>query len=126
LITVASNGIPFVKSLEVADVIIDYRSGEVPAKTKEALNGQKLYHAFDVISGSTSFKDILGVIEHDPVKSHLNMLDRPHGVSPWPPKEMAVVNYTYTFAASAYGDPYSSRSVEEAQWDREFSYVFYR
>jgi hypothetical protein len=110
--------------LKVADAIIDYRAGDVPAKIKKALNGQKLYHAFDAISGSSSFKDILSVIEHDHIKSHLNMLDRPHGVSPWLPKGMAAVNYTHTFAASAYGDPYSSRSVEEARWDRDFSYVF--
>ena len=126
LITVAGNGIPFVESLGAADTIIDYRSGDVPAKIKAALKDYKLYHAFDAISGHSSYQNILAVLQHGPEKPNLNMLDRPHGVSPWPPKEFAAVNYTHTFAASAYGDAYSARSVEEAGWDRDFSYVIYR
>ena len=125
IITVAGNGIPFVESLKIADTIIDYRSGGVTAKIKEALKGKKLYYAFDAVSGPTSFKDILDVIEHDG-ESHLNMVDRPSGVSPWPPVEMEGVIYSHTFASSAYGAPYSSRPLNEAMWDADFAYVMYR
>lgn len=54
IIAVAGSGIPYVKSLG-PDKIVDYREGNVAAALREALGGEKCYHAIDAISETESY-----------------------------------------------------------------------
>ncbi|KAK0118704.1 hypothetical protein ONS96_011792 [Cadophora gregata f. sp. sojae] len=127
IITVAGNGIPFVESLNAADVIIDYRdpSVDVAAEITKALKGKEVLHAFDAICAHDSWKHILGVLPHDG-RATIAMVDPPKGVSPWPSVEMHGVKYMRTYVSSAYGKAYKERSEEEAGWDEDFAFVMYR
>lgn len=64
IITVAGSGVDYVKSLGIADHIIDYRKGKVAADIKAALNGEKVYHVFDSVSSKGSYANILPVLEN--------------------------------------------------------------
>jgi NADPH:quinone reductase-like Zn-dependent oxidoreductase len=123
IITVAGKGIPFVKSLDTAHTIVDYRPGNVAADIKDALKGQEVLHALDATCAHDSWKHILDVLPANG-RAHLNIVDPPAGVTPWPPKK--AVKFSRTFVASAYGRPYPGRSQEEALRDRDFAYVMYR
>ena len=125
IITIAGKGTQFVESLNAADIIVDYRSGNVAEKVKAALQGQELLHAFDAICAHDSWKHILEVVPHHG-RAKLTMVDPPHGQSTWPPKEMEGVQYSRTFVSSAYGRPYAERSAEDALLDGDFAFIFYR
>lgn len=71
IITVAGSGIDYVKSLGIADHIIDYRKGNVAADIKAALNGEKVYHAFDPVSENGSYASIVQVLENPGSKINL-------------------------------------------------------
>lgn len=64
IITVAGSGVDYVKSLGIADHIIDYRKGNVVADIKAALNGEKVYLAFDSVSEDGSYANIVQVLEN--------------------------------------------------------------
>ncbi|KAF2151827.1 GroES-like protein [Myriangium duriaei CBS 260.36] len=70
IITVAGRGKDFVEKLidrSKGDTIVDYRSGDeaVVKGLKEALKGEKLYHAFDAVSEKGSYVNISKVLESD-------------------------------------------------------------
>jgi NADPH2:quinone reductase len=60
IITVAGNGIDFVRSLG-PDKVVDYRSGDVAEKLKEALGGHKCHMALDAVSANGTY-DIIGKV----------------------------------------------------------------
>jgi NADPH:quinone reductase len=122
IITVAGNGQDFVRSLNVADHIIDYRHEDVPARIKETLQGKPLRHAFDAISHHGTWEHILKAMDPDPTGCHLNMVDPPNPLPKWP----AGLTFTRTYVASAYGEPHKFRSSDEAKQDRDFAYLFFR
>ncbi|TVY40124.1 Trans-enoyl reductase [Lachnellula occidentalis] len=129
IITVAGEGIPFVRSLNAADIIVDYRCGGVVAEIKNALKGQEVLHVFDPISNKDSWEHILAVIPLDGHRAHINSINPPKGVSPWPPVEMKEVKCSQTFISTAYGrlSPWGTdRTLDEVAYDREFAYVMYR
>ncbi|TVY45897.1 Trans-enoyl reductase [Lachnellula subtilissima] len=129
IITVAGEGIPFVKSLNAADIVVDYRCGNVVGEIKDALKGQEVLHVFDPISNKDSWEHILAVVPLDGHRAHINSINPPRGVSPWPPVEMKEVKCSQTFVSTAYGrlSPWGSdRTLEEVGHDGEFAYVMYR
>ncbi|TVY12627.1 Trans-enoyl reductase fsr4 [Lachnellula arida] len=92
IINIAGDGIPFVESLNVADIIVDYRCGSVVGQIKAALKGQVL-HVFDPISNKDSWEHILAVVPLDGHRAHINSINAPRGVSLWPPEELREVRY---------------------------------
>ncbi|PVH81237.1 GroES-like protein [Cadophora sp. DSE1049] len=127
IITIAGNGIPFVDSLNAADVIIDYRIPgiDITGEIRKALKGKEVLHAFDAVCANGSWKHILDVLPKDG-RASISMVDPPKGVSPWPPVEMRGVRYVRTFVSSAYGRAYKERSEGEAGWDADFAFVMFR
>lgn len=111
IITVAGRGTSFVEGLidrSKGDTIIDYRSGDeaVVQGIKDALKGEKLYHAFDAVSEKGSYTNIAKVIEPEgrmtnvlpltddiPKSIHqsLTMVGDTHG----PLKDLALVHSRY-------------------------------
>jgi NADPH:quinone reductase-like Zn-dependent oxidoreductase len=68
IIAVAGRGIPYVETLidrSKGDTIVDYREGDeaVVKGMKEALNGEKLWYAFDATSEKGSYTNIAQVLE---------------------------------------------------------------
>jgi len=127
VITVAGSGVEFVKSLHAADYVVDYREGQVPATIKEILDGKqlKLMHAFDAICEHDSWKHILDVLaKTEPAVAKFNMVDPPEPMPEWP----AGVEFSRTFVATAHGvaHSYAQRTPEEAAYDCDFAYIFYR
>lgn len=125
IITVAGSGIEFVKSLRAADYIVDYRGRNVPESIKKILDarGLKLRHGFDAICEHDSWNHIIGVLNTaDPVAAKLNMVDPPEPIPQWP----AGIEFSRTFVSAAYGTGYAQRTPEEAAYDRDFAYIFYR
>jgi NADPH2:quinone reductase len=62
IITVAGNGIDYVRSLG-PDKVVDYRSGDVAEKLKEALGEHKCYMALDAVSANGTYEIIGKVLE---------------------------------------------------------------
>ncbi|KAK4167539.1 GroES-like protein [Cladorrhinum sp. PSN259] len=122
LITVAGSGIDFVKSLDAADHIIDYRQGNVAQKIIAALGGKKLHHALDAVCSKRSHEPIAEVLVASG-GGEINMLDPPEEKDwEWPEG----VKFTRTFVASAYAQKHAHISQEQADADGEFAYFFYR
>lgn len=121
IITVAGSGIDFVKSLNAADHIIDYRHGNVAQAIIDALGGKKLRHALDAVSSRGSHKPITEVLVASG-GGEINMLDPPDSDWKWPEG----VKFTRTFVASAYGQKHAHITQEQADSDGEFGYLFYR
>jgi NADPH:quinone reductase-like Zn-dependent oxidoreductase len=125
IITVAGSGIDFVKSLDAATHIIDYRKGAVPEQIAEALesSGQKLSIAFDAISGGDSYRNISAALVASSGGGLINMLDPVEDKS-W--KFPDSVKMSLTFCASAYGVAHSYINEAQAAADAEFSFMLYR
>ncbi|KAE9379911.1 putative zinc binding dehydrogenase [Stipitochalara longipes BDJ] len=132
IVAVAGNGIEFVKSLNAATHIIDYRRGKVVEDIQAALNGTTLNCAFDAISYNKSYETIaqtLGVTSGG-VEAYVDVVDVPADdrANPdaanwkWP----AGITVTCTLVSSAYGAPHGHRTEEQAKTDRDFAYAFYR
>ncbi|KIW14450.1 hypothetical protein PV08_07234 [Exophiala spinifera] len=129
IITVAGSGIDFVRSLDCADYIVDYRRGNVAGEIRKILDDAaeggplKLRHAFDAICEHGSWDHICEVLDKDgPSPGQLNMVDPPTPVPQWPQG----IEMKRTFVSTAYGVKHSLCSDEEAARDRDFAYVFYR
>jgi NADPH:quinone reductase len=122
IVTVAGNGIDFVRSLNAADVIIDYREGNVAENVKKALKGEKLRHVFDAISSGDTWKTARDILGADFTDTYLSMVDPPHPVPHWPEG----LNFSRTYVSSAYGEKHSYRTQEGANGDADFAYMFYR
>ncbi|EAW14869.1 zinc-binding alcohol dehydrogenase family protein [Aspergillus clavatus NRRL 1] len=129
IITVAGNGIDYVKSLHAADHIIDYRRGKVVEEIQDALQGRKLHHAFDAVSHNRSYEDIVAVLRAlgggstDMVDPPADDAANPDRASwQWPEG----ITFTRTFVASAYGAPHKYRGAVQAAQDEQFAYAFYR
>ncbi|KAK4221435.1 GroES-like protein [Podospora fimiseda] len=120
-ITVAGSGIDFVKSLNAADHIIDYRKGNVAQNIITALGDKKLHHALDAVSGKKSHEPIVEALLNSG-GGEINMLDPPEEDYKWPNG----VKFTRTFVASAYAQKHAHISQEQADADGEFAYFFYR
>ncbi|KAK1749356.1 GroES-like protein [Echria macrotheca] len=122
VITVAGAGIDFVKSLDAADHIIDYRKGDVAKNILSALGGTPLHHALDTISGKGSYEIISDVLTASG-GGEINMLDPPEDESwKWPEG----VKFTRTFVSSAYHRKHNYISQERANADGDFAFFFYR
>lgn len=84
IIAIAGAGIDYVKSLGIADHIVDYRKNNVAADIKAALNGEKVYLAFDAVTEQGAYASILEVIENPGGKiNHLlpvEAADIPEGI----------------------------------------------
>ncbi|KAH8880616.1 GroES-like protein [Thozetella sp. PMI_491] len=122
IITVAGSGIDFVKSLDSATHIIDYRKGNVEADILAALGGKKLAYAFDTVGGDV-WETLANVMVATNGGGHIDFLDPPQGITE---KLPAGVRMTRTFVASAYGAKHQYISEEQAALDGEFAYIFYR
>ena len=125
IITVAGSGADFVKSLGAADHIVDYRKGNVVEDIKKILADKdlKLHHAFDAICEHQSWVHITDVLDKEGFQpSKINMVDPPEPIFQWP----LGIEFSRTFASSAYGVGHNFRSEEELAQDRDFAYVFYR
>ncbi|EED23788.1 zinc binding dehydrogenase, putative [Talaromyces stipitatus ATCC 10500] len=129
IITVAGNGIDFVKSLNAADHIIDYRNGNVVEAIQAALEGRKLHHAFDAVSYNRSYENIVAVLQASR-GGQIDMVDPPSDDSAIPNRDSwnwpEGIKFTRTFVSSAYGTPHKYRDETQAAEDHEFAYVFYR
>lgn len=82
IITVAGSGVDYVKSLGIADHVIDYRKGNVLEEIKAALNGEKVYHALDAVSENGTYDTISKVLENPGGKLHvvLSNFEVPEGI----------------------------------------------
>lgn len=134
IITVAGSGIEFVKSLNAATTIIDYRAGDaayILSEITRALNGKKLLRAFDTVGQNGTWDIAARALSPG---GQLDMLDwgnvldwqGPAGKGPkaWSPPEG--INLTFTLVASAYGDEHDWVSKERAAADAVFARGFYR
>jgi NADPH:quinone reductase len=123
IITVAGAGTDFVKSLNAADHIIDYRKGNVAQAILAVLDGRPLHHALDAVSERQSHRPISEVLAASG-GGEINMLDPPEDKDGWtfPPN----VKLTRTFVASAYYQEHAFISKEQAKADGEFAFWFYR
>lgn len=122
IITVAGSGIEFVKSLNAATHIIDYRNGDVADQILAAAGGKKIKLAFDAVSNHASYEHITKVLQ-TAGGGHINMVDPPEDTTWSFPQE---VRFTRTFVSSAYGVKHGFISEEQAEADADFSYFFYR
>jgi NADPH:quinone reductase-like Zn-dependent oxidoreductase len=122
IITVAGNGIDYVRSLNAADHIIDYRNGDVTRQILDAAGSAKIKIAFDAVSGHGSYERITEVLLASG-GGHINMVDPPTDES-W--KFPETVKFTRVFVSSAYHVPHSFINEEQAYADGEFAYFFYR
>ncbi|UKZ96853.1 uncharacterized protein TrAFT101_011630 [Trichoderma asperellum] len=122
IITVAGNGIDFVRSLNAADHIIDYRKGDVTRQILDAAGPAQIKIAFDAVSGHGSYERITEVLLASG-GGHINMVDPPTDQS-W--KFPENVKFTRTFVSSAYHVSHSFINEEQAYADGEFAYFFYR
>jgi len=122
IITVAGSGIDFVKSLNAADHIIDYRTGDVAGAILAALDGKPLRHALDAVCSRNSHVPISEVLSASG-GGEINMLDPPEDQGwKWPDN----VKYSRTFVSSAYSQKHANISQEQADADGDFAYFFYR
>jgi NADPH2:quinone reductase len=135
ILSVAGAGIDFVKSLDAATHIIDYRAGDtayIQAEIVSALSGKKLLHVLDCVGmkdswivascalasgGQLNMLDWGEVLDWDPA------LDVP-GPMAWTPPPG--VELSFTLVSSAYGSKHDWISEERAMADSEFAYIFYR
>jgi NADPH:quinone reductase-like Zn-dependent oxidoreductase len=122
IITVAGSGIDFVKSLNAADHIIDYRTGDVVQKIIEAAGSAKIKLAFDSISDPRSYEPISEVLAALGGGT-INMVD-PISDKNW--KFPDNVKRTATMVGSSHGDTWGMVSDAQAQVDPDFAYWFYR
>ncbi|KAK5056702.1 hypothetical protein LTR84_012234 [Exophiala bonariae] len=122
IITVAGNGIEFVRSLNVTSHIIDYRSEDVAIRVKDILNGRRLLHAFDAISSGGTWETILKALGPNFAATRLDMVDPPSPIPEWPQG----LKFSRTYVSSAYGEPHTYRNQDEADGDHDFAYMFYR
>lgn len=127
VITVAGSGAEFVRGLDPATTIVDYRKGDVAADVLAALPaGTKLVHAFDAVSGKRSYAHVTEALMKSNGGGHINMVDPPvsDGDAEW--KFPSQIKFTRTFVASAYGAKHDMISQDQADKDGEFAFVFYR
>ncbi|GFP54556.1 trans-enoyl reductase fsr4 [Trichoderma asperellum] len=122
IITVAGDGIDFVKSLNVADHIIDYRTGDVAQKIIAAAGSAKIKLAFDSISDPRSYEPISKILAASG-GGVINMVDPIYDRN-W--KFPDSVKLSSTMVGSAHGDTWGRVSDEQAKVDSEFAYWFYR
>ncbi|RFU75334.1 alcohol dehydrogenase [Trichoderma arundinaceum] len=122
IITVAGNGIDFVKSLNAADHIIDYRTGDVPQKIMAAAGSAKVKLAFDSVSDPRSYEPITEVLvaSGGGVINMVDPIDDPNWKFP------DNVKLTSTMVGSVHGLTWGRVSNEQAKLDTEFGYWFYR
>ncbi|OCT54174.1 Protein TOXD [Cladophialophora carrionii] len=126
IITIAGGGADFVRSINAADYIVEYRKKNVVADVQRILDdeGVKLHHAFDAISEHDSWKHVLDLLDKkgsEPGK--IVMVDPPEPVVPeWPQG----IEFGRVFVSSAYGESHRWCNEEEAKVHRDFAYVFYR
>lgn len=122
IITVAGSGIEYVRSLDAATHIIDYREGNVAEQVLKALDGKKLAHVIDAVSSKASYPIITDILIASG-GGEINMLD-PVSDEDW--KWPEGVRYSMTFVGSAYGRKPPWITQERAAADAEFAYFFYR
>ncbi|KAJ9138414.1 GroES-like protein [Pleurostoma richardsiae] len=123
IITVAGGGIEFVRSLDAATHIVDYRRGAVEEDILAALGGRPLTLAFDAICGHGSYEYLSSVLVRSSGGGHLNMVDPPS------PSEFAFppeLRTSRTFVASAYYQEHAAIDADQAFKDGEFALAFYR
>lgn len=122
----AGKGIPFVQSLDVADVIIDYRSpGTLAEKVKSALpQGMQVLHAFDVISEFT-WRGILEVLPRNGTARFTCFWPIDPGTE-GVEEEVDGILFSRFFCGGVFGKVYPGRSEEQVAGERDFGMVFYR
>jgi NADPH:quinone reductase len=123
IITVAGSGIDHIKSLGIADYIVDYRGSGVAQEIKAILekHGIQLMQALDCVAKDGTWNHILEVLGDG---GRINMVDPPDPpVQSWP----RGISYSRVFVSTAYGVPYdNNRSAREAAGDKDFAQAFYR
>lgn len=122
IITVAGSGIDFVKSLDAATHIVDYRKRNVAEDIIAATGGKKPVLAFDAICDHGSYEHITNVLIASG-GGHINMVDPPEDQS-W--KFPEAIKFTRTYVSSAYGVKHRFIDDEQAAADGQFAYMFYR
>lgn len=123
IITVAGSGIEFVKSLDIAHYIVDYRRNRVVEDIRAILDRHQIHlmHAFDCVAKHGTWNHVTEVLQDG---GSINMVDPPDPPVPsWP----RGISYSRVFVSTAYGVPYEgNRSPEEAASDADFAQAFYR
>lgn len=122
IITVAGGGIDFVKSLNAADHIIDYRTGDVAQKIIAAAGSANIKLALDSVSDPRSYEPISRVLAASG-GGNINMVDSICDKN-W--KFPDSVKLSNTMVGSSHGDTWGRVSDEQARVDSEFAYWFYR
>jgi len=122
IITIVGKGIDFVKSLDAATHIVDYRQGNVADEVLKILDGKKLGHVFDAISGNGTHEVVADIL----VRSGGGKVDMVDPVTDESWKWPESVEASRTLVASAYFSKHPWISEERAVADGEFAYFFYR
>lgn len=126
IITVAGNGIDYVRSLHAATHVIDYRDGNVAEKIIEVIKGtgKELHHVLDAVSDFGSHKILTEVLVAFG-GGEINMLDPAAEMDDswqWPDG----VKFSLTFVPSSYGRQHPWITKERAAADKDFGHWFYR
>lgn len=113
IIAVAGRGIPYVETLldpSKGDAVVDYRKGHeaVVKGIKDALKGQKLYHAFDATSEHGSYTNIAQVLEPQGGKITLVL----------PNKKYEGIPDTVVQTITSVGDSHGK--------EKDFAYAYFR
>jgi len=127
IITVAgTDSIEFIKSLDAADNIIDYRKQDVVTEVRKILHkeGKHLRHAFDAISHTSArtWESIVPCLAESG-HAYLNMVDPPEVDVKWPTNMI----FSRTLVSGAYGEEDSAfRNRRDSEKDGDFAYAMYR
>jgi len=120
VIAVAGKGAPMAK-IAGADVVVDYRQGQVHAQILEALGGEKLQYAFDGVSEDGTTKQLASLIESDVKDARIVLVLYPSEELP------SHIQYLQTTVFSCYGEEqkFGTRILPAVPEDRAFVERFF-
>jgi NADPH:quinone reductase-like Zn-dependent oxidoreductase len=120
VIAVAGGGSPIAK-IAGADVVVDYRQGQVHAQIKQALNGEKLQYAFDAVSENGTIEQVSSLIESDTDDARVVLVLFPHDEVP------EYISFVQTSVFSCYGleQKFGPRILPASPEDKAFAAKFF-
>lgn len=120
VIAVAGAGAQIAK-IAGADVVVDYRQGQVHAQIIEALHGEKLQYAFDGVSENGTVEQIASLIEPGTEDARVVLVLYPSGKLP------GHISYLQTTVFSIYGEEqkFGDKTLPAVPEDKAFAEKFF-
>jgi NADPH:quinone reductase-like Zn-dependent oxidoreductase len=120
VIGVAGGGTSIAK-IAGADVVVDYRQGQVHSQIKRALNGEKLQYAFDAVSENGTIEQVSSLIEKDMKDARVVLVLFPNDEVP------EHISFVQTNVFSCYGleQKFGPRTLPASPEDKAFAVEFF-